>query len=76
MSKSVLYRVISKFRANKTLEPKQRTGRPPMTTKREDRIIVIMSLKECFDTATSVSRASYEQIGKPISRKSVSRGLN
>ena len=54
-SKSVVYRVISRFQADKTLEPKPRTGRPPMTTKRENRMIVKMSLKDRFDTATSIS---------------------
>ena len=53
-----------------------RTGRPPMTTKREDRMIVKMSLKDRFDTAASISRAFCEQIGKPTSRKTISRRLN
>ena len=35
-SKSVVYCVISRFKADKTLELKPKTGRPPMTTKRED----------------------------------------
>ena len=65
-SKSVVYRIISNFEADEILEPKPRTGRPPMTTKREDRMIVKMSLKDCFDTATSISRAFCEQMGKPI----------
>ena len=47
-----------------------------MTTKREDRMIVILPLKDGFDIATSVSRAFCEQTGKPISRKTVSRRLN
>ena len=53
-SKSVVYCVISEFKTDKTLEPKPRTGRLPMTTKREDRMIVKISLKERFDTATSI----------------------
>ena len=32
-SKSIVYDVISRFKADKTLEAKPRTGRPPMTTK-------------------------------------------
>ena len=59
-----------------TLEPKPRTGRPPMTTNREDRMIIKMSLKDRFDTATSISHAFCKQTGKPISRKTVSRKLN
>ena len=65
-SNSIIYRVISRFKADKTLEPKPRTARSPMTTKREDRMIVKMSLKDRFYTATE----------KPISRKTVSRRLN
>ena len=75
-SKSVVYRVISRFKADKTLEPKPRTGRPLRITKREDRMIVKMFLKGRFDKATSISRAFCEQRGKPISRKTVSRRLN
>ena len=47
-----------------------------MTTKRENRMIVKMSLKERFDTATSISRTIWELTGKPTSWKSVSRRLN
>ena len=39
-------------------------------------MIVKMSLKECFDTAISISHAFCEQTGKPISRKTVSHRLN
>ena len=47
-----------------------------MTTKQEDQMIVKMSLKDFFHTATSISHAFCEQTGKPISRKTVSRWLN
>ena len=46
-----------------------------MTTKREDRMIVKMSLKDHFNSATSISHAFCEQTGNPISRKTVSRKL-
>ena len=75
-SKCVVYQAISRFKADKTLEPKPRTARPPMTTKQEDRMIVKISLKEHINTATSISCAFWEQTGKPISRKTVSRRLN
>ena len=39
-------------------------------------MIVKMSLKDCFDTATSISPSFCEQTGKPISRKTVSHRLN
>ena len=68
-SKSVVYRVVSKFKADKTPEPKPRTGRPPMTTKREDQMIVKMSLKDCYDIATSISHAFCEHTGNPSLEK-------
>ena len=70
-SKSVFYHVISRFKADKTLEPKARTGTPSITSKREDRMIVKISLKERFDTAMSISHTFCEQTGKSISRKTV-----
>ena len=39
-------------------------------------MIVKMSLKDCFDIATSIFHAFYEQTGKPISRKTISHRLN
>ena len=66
-SKRVVYHVISRFKADKTLEPKPRTGWPPITTKQEDQMIVKMSLKDRFNIATSISRAFWEQTGKLIS---------
>ena len=75
-SKSVVYRVISRFNADKTLETKSRIRRPPWTTKREDRVIVKISLKDRFDIAMSISLAFCKPTGKPISRKAVSRSLN
>ena len=51
-----VYHVISRFKADKTLEPKPRTVRPPMTTKQD----WMMSLKDCFETAMSLSCAFCE----------------
>ena len=75
-SKSTVYRVISRFKVDKTLEPKPRTGRLPTTTKREDRMIVKTSLKDCFHTTTSISCAFNEQTGNPISRKTLWLGFH
>ena len=64
-SKRVVYRVISRLKADKTLKPKERTGLIFMTTQREGQIIVKMSLKDRFDTATSISHTFCESTGKP-----------
>ena len=74
--KAFVYRVISRFKADKTLEPKPRTSRPIISTEREGRMIVKMVLKDRFDIATSIYRAFCENTGKPITRKTVSRWLN
>ena len=47
-----------------------------MTTKWEDQMIVKMSLKDHFDTTTSISPAFCKQIGKLIFRKTVPHRLN
>ena len=47
-----------------------------MITKREDQMIVNMSLKDSFDSATSISRAFCESTGKPIPRETVSHRFN
>ena len=39
-------------------------------------MIAKMSLKDCFDTATSISYEFCDQTGKSISRKTVSHRLN
>ena len=75
-SKSIVYHIISRFKADKTLGPKPRTGRPPMTNKWKDWMIFKISLKDHFDKAMSISHAFCELIGKPISRKTVSHWLN
>ena len=46
--------------ADKTLEPKLRTDRCPMATKLEDRITVKMSLKDRFNTKTTIFRAFWK----------------
>ena len=72
---SIVYRVISRLKADKTLEPKATTDAPHMTTKREGRTMVKISLKDRFDAAMTISRAFCVQTGKPISWKTVSRRL-
>ena len=70
-SKSV---VIRRFKADNKLEPKPGTGKPPMTTKREDRMIVKMSLRDLCDTTFLVHFVSKQKI--QLFRKTVSGRLN
>ena len=73
--KNVVYRVISRYKADMTSEPKPKTDRPPMTTKREDQMIVKMSLKDCFDTAKSISRTFCEQTESQSKKELFLEGL-
>lgn len=74
-SKSVVHRVIARYKKENTLEALPKTGRPPKTSKREDRIIVRKSLNDRFKSAASITREFNEQTGKKISKKTVSRRL-
>lgn len=74
-SKSVVHRVIARYKNKNTLEASPKTGRPPKTSQREDRIMVRQALSDRFKSATSISRDFNEQTGKNISRKTVSRRL-
>ena len=55
--KSVVYCVINRFKADKTLKAKPRTDKHPMTTKLQDQMIIKKSFQDPFYTATSISRA-------------------
>ena len=47
-----------------------------MITKQEGRMIVRMTLKDCFETAAFISCAFCKQAGKPTSRRTLSRWFN
>ena len=57
------------------LKQESYTGRPRITTKREDRAIVKLVKKDRFKTAAAVFREMSIQLGKPLSRKTVSHRL-
>lgn len=54
-SKSVVHRVIARYKNKNTLEASPKTGRPPKTSQREDRIMVRQALRDRFKSATSIS---------------------
>ena len=53
-------------------EARKSTGRPRITTQREDHTMVKLVKKDQFKTAAAVSREMSIQLGKPLSRKTVS----
>ena len=56
-------------------EARKSTGRLRITTEREDRAMVNLVKKDRFKTAAAVSQEMSIQLGKPLSRKTVSRHL-
>ena len=74
-SKSVVHGILKVYNDFGLSEARMSTGRPRITTKREDRAMVKLVKKDRFKTAAAVSREMSIQLGKPLSRKTVSRRL-
>ena len=74
-SKSVVYCILKVYKDYASSEAKKSTGRSRITTKKEDRAMVKLVKKDRFKTAAAVSREMSIQLGKPLSRKTVSRRL-
>ena len=74
-SKSVVHGILKVYNDYGSSEARKSTGRPRITTKREDRVMVKLVKKDRFKTAAAVSREMSIQLGKPLSRKTVSRRL-
>ena len=56
-------------------EARKSSGRPRIATKREGRAMVKLAKKGLFKTPAAVSREMSIQLGKPLSRKTVSSRL-
>ena len=74
-SKSVVYGILKVYNDYGSSEVRKSSGRPRITTKREDRAMVKLVKKDRFKTAAAVSREISIQLGRPLSRKTVSRRL-
>ena len=72
-SKSVVHGILKVYNDYGSSEARKSTGRPRITTKSEDRAMVKLVKKDRFQTAAAVSRETSIQLGKPLSRKTVSR---
>ena len=71
-SKSVVLKVYNDYSSS---EARKSTGKPRITTRREDRTMVKLVKKDRFKTAVVVSQDLSIQLGKPLSKKTVSRRL-
>ena len=74
-SKTVVYGILKVYNDYGSSEVRKSSGRPRITTKREDRAMVKLVKKDRFKTAAAVSREISIQLGRPLSRKTVSRRL-
>lgn len=75
-SVAVVHRVIDRYRNDKTIEAKPKTGRPRKTTSRLDRRIVNSSSKDRFRSAAEISKEFSANEGISLSRFTISRRLN
>ena len=71
-SKNVVYGILKVYNDYGSSEARKSTGRPRITTKREDCAMVKLVKKDQFKTAAAVSWERSIQLGKPLSSKTVS----
>ncbi|XP_014782355.1 uncharacterized protein LOC106877838 [Octopus bimaculoides] len=72
-SRSVVQRIVTRFKSSGLIDAKPKTGRPRKASPRRDRIIVRMSLKEDgFRSAAEISREFSSTSNVNVSRKTVS----
>ena len=75
-SKSVISHILKLYDNEKTFVPVSKPARPRITTKREDSVMKRYVDKDPFDTAAGISREINTDLGKDVSRYTVSRRLN
>ena len=71
-----VYRLVNKVAVTGTVEDRYRSGRPRVTTPREDRAIRHLHLQDRFATAAATGRVTIGSHGRPVSRQTVSRRLD
>ncbi|XP_029643472.1 uncharacterized protein LOC115217893 [Octopus sinensis] len=74
-SRSAVQRIAANFKSSGTKDAKPKTGRPRKTLPRQDRIMIRMSLKDRFKSATEISHEFGYTSDVNVSRKTVSRRL-
>ena len=73
--KSIVHGILKVYNDYGSSEARKSTGRPRITTKREDCAMVKLVKKDRFKTSAAISRDMSIQQGKPLSRKTVFRRL-
>ena len=75
LSKSVVGRISKLNNGQCRIISPYKVGRPRKTTKREDRIMQRMTLKDRFETSAGIARIMEATTSVNVSRKTVSRRL-
>ena len=75
-SESVISRILRLHNDTNSFNSTKKAGRPRKTSLREYRMIQRLSMGDHFDTATGISRQIIADLGKEVSRQTVSRRLS
>lgn len=71
-----IYRLQERFRTTNTTDDRPRTGRPRVTTRRQDRHIVRRHVQNPFQQASETARQTVGTHGRPLSTATVRRRLS
>ncbi|XP_067670865.1 uncharacterized protein [Haliotis asinina] len=71
-----IYRLQERFRTTNTTDDRPRTGRPRVTTRRQDRHIVRRHVQTPFQQASETARQTIGTYGRPLSTSTVRRRLS
>ncbi|XP_076057331.1 uncharacterized protein LOC143034872 [Oratosquilla oratoria] len=74
-SRSIVQRIVARFKQSGNVKTLPKTGRPRKTNAREDRTMVRQSMQDRFKTAAEISREMGETSSGTVSRFTVSRRL-
>ncbi|XP_014772988.1 uncharacterized protein LOC106871172 [Octopus bimaculoides] len=74
-SRSVVQRVVARFKSSGSTDAKPKSGRPRKTSPRQDHVMIRMSLKDRFKSAIEISREFSSTSDINVSHKTVSRRL-
>ena len=73
---SSIYRLMNKFLTTGSADDLPKSGRPKVTTPRQDRAIATVFRREPFSTAAEVARTTIGTHGRPLSEHTVRRRIH
>lgn len=76
VSRPTIRQVQRRFNETGAFDDRPRSGRPRVTTERQDRYMILSHLRDRFRTATTTARGTIGKHGRLISHDTVGRRLN